>query len=488
LSENESLKKLLESAEQTLRYWREQHDRYQQKKQLNLKRLFLKRELTWVKISVRENAVSNLQGYIKIKEREILKIENEMKSKENELIDISEKLHDLKDGYRSLLEERIKYEREKAEQESTVSATHEVIKNVKLSQKKMDFCIDRIDNLEMLLSDSLQKQLTEIKSTHRTLQNTWIQQSALKSELIRSLTKQIREMTSRILDVQKRTNETSLEIEEFNKKSLDNQINSALLLHRRNLLTKSLEEKNKTLQVSLVELDEAIKKAEMEDGPRIVTLKKVEEILDEMRVTDGHLAALDDIREDVEHIYESYSKLYLELKEKIRIVSENREKALEEVKTRMRSWRSIIQTLLAQANLRYLTILSESQATGNVRVTNEHDIEAAGLEIHVGFKGTDPVPLNAYTQSGGERSTATMAFLLALQQHVRSPFRAVDEYDIHMDPKNRESIARVLISSVKDSSAQYVAITPSQITFMERGVHIITVQNVDGASLVKEAV
>jgi len=40
VSQEESLSKMLESAAQTLNYWREQYDRYQQKKQLILKRRF----------------------------------------------------------------------------------------------------------------------------------------------------------------------------------------------------------------------------------------------------------------------------------------------------------------------------------------------------------------------------------------------------------------------------------------------------------------
>jgi chromosome segregation protein len=130
--------------------------------------------------------------------------------------------------------------------------------------------------------------------------------------------------------------------------------------------------------------------------------------------------------------------------------------------------------------------MQKAGATGEVHLVNGHDIEAAGLEVLVGFKGAKPVPLNAYTQSGGERTTATMSFLLALQQHVRSPFRAVDEYDIHMDPKNREMIANLLIDAVKGLGVQYLAITPSQITFANKGVNIITVQNVEGKSIVKE--
>ena len=81
-----------------------------------------------------------------------------------------------------------------------------------------------------------------------------------------------------------------------------------------------------------------------------------------------------------------------------------------------------------------------------------------------------------------------MSFLLALQQHVQSPFRAVDEYDIHMGPNNSEIIANLLVSSIKERDTQYLAITPSRMTFTGKDVHIITVQNVKGSSLIKEVV
>ena len=145
-----------------------------------------------------------------------------------------------------------------------------------------------------------------------------------------------------------------------------------------------------------------------------------------------------------------------------------------------------MQSLLDRVNLQYQKILGQAMASGEVRLANVNDIEIAGLEILVGFKGGRPVALDAYTQSGGERTTAIMSFLLALQQHVRSPFRAVDEYDIHMDPKNREMIARILVSTIKNASTQYIVITPSQVTFAEKDSNIITVQNVEGKSIVRE--
>jgi len=61
----------------------------------------------------------------------------------------------------------------------------------------------------------------------------------------------------------------------------------------------------------------------------------------------------------------------------------------------------------------------------------------------------------------------------------------VDEYDIHMDPKNREMIAHMLLSMIKEATTQYVVITPSQITFAQENAHVITVQNIEGKSIVR---
>jgi chromosome segregation ATPase len=304
-------------------------------------------------------------------------------------------------------------------------------------------------------------------------------------ELIQDSNQHLLKLDDEIQANQKKTHGLEQEIEKTDSQILDARIKKALLEYRRENAIAAVESLEKELKQSKTHLAEATEKAE-QSGPRIAVLKGAGEILDEIRLTEGHLAALTDVSEDIEKMYENYSKLYLELKEKAQLVAENREKTLEEVKTRMQAWRTVIQSLLDRANLEYQKILTQTQALGEVRLINEHDIESAGLEILVGFKGGKPVPLDGYTQSGGERTTATMSFLLALQQHVRSPFRAVDEYDIHMDPKNRELIAKMLISTVTDGNAQYVVITPSQITFAKEEVNIITVQNVEGKSVIRE--
>lgn len=472
LSQETSTSKLLESAEQTLNYWREQYDRYQEKKQLTTKRRFLERERAWAEVTRRENTIKNLEANRRKELNTLNQIENEIKTVTKQLQIQQNQLEKQKDEWKRLFDERLSLEREKAKSEATISLCQQLLRETIMLTEAFQGGGNPSSLATQGFEKTFSKRLKLLKSEN------------LK-ELIENFNQQLSKLNPKINENQKRVKTLEEEIEKVSNQILDNRIKLALLQYRGENAKAEIEKLERELKDAKTYLGEAIKKAE-QTGPRIAVIKSISEILDEIRVTDGHLAALSDVSEDVERMYSSYSKLYLELKEKARQVAENREKALEEVKARMQAWRTVIQSLLDRVNLQYQKILAHSQAVGEVRIVNVHDIEAAGLEILVGFKGGKPVPLDAYTQSGGERTTATMSFLLALQQHVRAPFRAVDEYDIHMDPKNREIIAKMLISTVKDANTQYIVITPSQITFAKEEVNIITVQNIEGKSIIKE--
>ena len=498
LSQEESLNKLLESAEQTLNYWREQYDRYQEKKQLQMRRNFLERELAWAKVVKREEAVEDLKKQLREVKMELNQIRNQLEKTSEEITNVESALRSLKDEWKKSVEERLKLEREFAKHELNIQFANQTMSElrslIELSQQQIRACLKQIESSfqsELPKTNSkIVSWIGEIEKVHRNLEEMWKQQLSLKSESYRKVAEnssmEFEKLKKRIAEVQTAIDSLYKQIENENEKIVDLKIESAILNYKEEDLSRKLKELEKSLRSAEAELREALKNAES-FAPRIVPTKSIGEILDEIRVTDGHLAALADVSEDIERMYERYSKLYLELKEKAKLVAENREKALEEVKTRMEAWRTVISKLLDRVNVQFQTILSQLQAVGEVRFVNENDIEAAGIEIFVGFKGANLVPLDAYTQSGGERSTAIMSFLLALQQHVRSPFRAVDEYDIHMDAKNRELIAQVLVSSVRNLGVQYVVITPRTVVFPE-DVHIITVQNVEGTSIIREVV
>jgi chromosome segregation ATPase len=457
LSQEESVSKLLESAEQTLNYWREQHEKYQEKKQLQIKRRFLERELAWAEVERRESIIKGLQSDSHRQEEVLNRIEEKTKNIKNQLEDQLGQRHWLKSEVKTVFDERLNLEHSLAETESTTSIFQQLLKETSVLESEIrknarQFKLLKSENLLEILENS-DRHLSEIS-------------------------KKVRENQDRMENLENASEKVISQI-------LENRIGLALLQHRREDITADLEKVDAALKEAKNNLSNVATKAE-QTGARIAVLKSTAEILDEIHTIDGHLAALADVSENMERMYESYSSLYLELKEKAEVVAENRRKTLEEIKTRLQTWRNVMQSLLERVNLEYQKIMGQTLATGEVRLSNGQDIENAGLEILVGFKGGKPVALDAYTQSGGERTTATMSFLLALQQHVRSPFRAVDEYDIHMDPKNREMIARILLSTIKDATAQYIIITPSQITFAQEDANIITVQNVEGKSIVRE--
>ena len=455
LSQEESVGKLLEQAQQTLNYWREQYEKFQEKKQLQLKRRFLDRELVWAEVEKRENAVRVLQNNFNKNQQLLGKIENERQSILSEIDDHQSQSQKLGDEVKSLFDDRLSLEREIAYNESVQLLIEQFLDEAQLLEEnaiKDQFKLFRISNLKLIAQNAIDKiaKATELMNTNKA--------KMLKLE----------GSTDRISD-----------------NTLENRVSLALLEFKRETAISEKKNIEKSMQEAQENVTAAIARAE-QLGERIVVLKNSSEIQDEIAQTEGHLSALSSVSEEIERQYESYSKLYLELKEKMQLVVENREKTLEEVRTRLQAWRSVMENLLDRVNLEYQRIMSQTLATGEVKLSSVQDIETSGLEIYVGFKGSKPVALDAYTQSGGERTTATMGFLLALQQHVRSPFRAVDEYDIHMDPKNREMIAKVLVALIKDAASQYVVITPSQITFAQQDANVITVQNLEGKSVVRQ--
>ncbi|MFP3985498.1 MAG: AAA family ATPase [Candidatus Bathyarchaeia archaeon] len=498
LSEEEAVGNLLESAEQTLNYWREQHDRYQQKKQLHIKRRFLEREFAWAEASKKEVAMIELENQIKAEETELQQIESKMTGLQTTLEKLRSELEQSKTEWQKLFHERLLMDREKARNEATISLRTQTLEEMRQllenSGEEINECITMIEQLETTITpqqnpNDFVKQLIDIKKAYKNLEGVWTQRLHQRSENLKmqveTYNEQLEKMDKYLTETQMKTEYITKEIEETTSRLIDSKIETALLDYQKQNIEKHLKKLHREMKAKTQEYEVAVKEAEL-TGSRIASTRDAYQILDEIRLTDGHLAAFEDVSEDVERMYESYSKLYLDLKEKARTVAENREKTLEEINARMETWRTVMQSLLDHVNMQYQTILAKAQATGKVHLADEHDIEAAGLEVFVGFKGADPVPLDAYTQSGGERSMATMSFLLALQQHVQSLFRAVDEYDVHMDPKNRETITNLLIESVKDLNSQYLIITPSQITFAKPDIHVITVQNVGGASKAKE--
>ena len=66
--------------------------------------------------------------------------------------------------------------------------------------------------------------------------------------------------------------------------------------------------------------------------------------------------------------------------------------------------------------------------------------------------------------SGGERSFATLALLLALGVSNESPFRVMDEFDVFMDSVARQAAMRELTEFAREHpERQFIFLTPNSL-------------------------
>ncbi len=256
----------------------------------------------------------------------------------------------------------------------------------------------------------------------------------------------------------------------------------SVTLYKIELLEKRLKELEKLINTLEGELREARLEAS-KYGDEIESTRSQQEILAEIREVRGKLDLYRDVDDSVEATYNYYRSLYAELEEKMRKIMEDKELAEKELKRRVLVWQRKIQEYVSKVSHSYNEILSRLNASGYAKIVNIDDVDKAGLELYVGFGGVEPHLMDVYSQSGGERTTAAMSFLLALQQYVQSPFRAVDEFDVHMDPKNREIILEYIVEMMRDRTDQYIIITPGYITRELSDANIIVVQKIEGISV-----
>jgi chromosome segregation ATPase len=280
------------------------------------------------------------------------------------------------------------------------------------------------------------------------------------------------------------------ELDKIIKNYVNIRVDSALLNYKREEIEEEIKELYSSIndaKKALFEIKNKIDKNKI--GERINTTRTISEISDELKTVNAHLLSLREIPDDTPLLYQKYLETYNELKQKIENIIENRKKLLEEIEERKKVWRNVMENLIEEINPIYKSILANVGGTGDIRISNAEDYEKAGIEITAGFRGSSPVLLGEYSQSGGERTVATTAFLLALQHHLKSPIRAIDEFDVHMDPRNREIMMNMIFSFVNENpNIQFIVITPSQISIVNNLVNIILVQNIHGKSEVIKTV
>jgi chromosome segregation ATPase len=469
IGEESSLLQLIDNANQALEYWKQVYDRYQEKRKLIEHRDLLTKELLWSTEAKLTKSLQASDEKIMAKTRAL----EDLKSQQSEVsADADQTHHTLLDKQvelRKLYYALVRAEVEKAKDESARNAYRSI---------KEDLA-GLSTTIEEVLASGADKNVKRLKELAAYIEG----KGAVAEE----------DAQRRKADLDREVSSLQPEItrtEELIKRTMDSyvsfKVKAEVLSYRIRVTESDLHELERTSREYRSELEKLAPELE-KAGPKIETLRQPYEVSEELKLVSAHIQKMQDVPDDAEKIYNDYSGNIEELKVKLVKLQENKKSMLSELDTRKGVWRKAMEDLVEAVDPPYQAVLSASDASGFVKLELADTVEEAGLDLYVGFRGGAPTTLDPFTQSGGERSVALMAFILSLQARIVSPLRAMDEFDIHMDPKNREAMFKMILSQMKQrESSQYIVITPSILTVFDKTAHVITVQAVHGPSEVRE--
>ncbi|KAK7255916.1 hypothetical protein RIF29_29344 [Crotalaria pallida] len=96
--------------------------------------------------------------------------------------------------------------------------------------------------------------------------------------------------------------------------------------------------------------------------------------------------------------------------------------------------------------------------SGLIRV--DYEEKTLSIEVRMPHDASNRAVQDNRGLSGGERSFSTLCFALALHEMTETPFRAMDEIDIYMDPVTRKISLDTLVDFATAQGSQWIFITP----------------------------
>ncbi|BEJ13844.1 hypothetical protein CspHIS471_0310180 [Cutaneotrichosporon sp. HIS471] len=143
-----------------------------------------------------------------------------------------------------------------------------------------------------------------------------------------------------------------------------------------------------------------------------------------------------------------------------------------------------LDSLVQETSAKFSSAFERIGCTGEVRVSRVPGNYAEwGIEILVSYRdGQDLEVLTASRQSGGERSLATVTYLMSLSEMARTPFSLVDEINQGMDARAERSVHNQMVKVTctgGDNTGQYFLITPKLLTDLDyhENMRVLTVSN-----------
>ncbi|KAF0751532.1 structural maintenance of chromosomes protein 6 [Aphis craccivora] len=384
--------------------------------------------------------------------------------------------------------------REKKELEVKINNLNREFENIEQSKVEKQQHFDKTQSETRLLKakcDEYSKKIKELKAKCEEEQD----------DRIATLTDEINEVDLKIAKA-KEIKENSMrplpqyeeEIAVVNKQLqeaksiIDNTDRSALLEEIETFQTQINKYKAEILQINnnLTEkkqlLSNLVQKAESEKKIFEREKKQAEKLCDQIEVSRNE----EIIRRDIEETHHKYDLLEMELKkrgENHLVVRDEYKKKKEEYIAHSALYKQIIDIYKANKKSVELSTIALKNYIEYVRLKV---IESFDLVLILRkIKGNLEIDqheqsmvismfdnISTSCASGGERTFATVALILALWSNMQLPFYSIDEYDVYMDNVNRLATTQLLMMAIGNRKNQFIFLTPQDISHIKSADNI----------------
>lgn len=410
-------------------------------------------------------------------------IEQQIEAKAPREAQCREAVQEINASLAEMQEERDKLmdNRTKLKQSTSLRRRYETALEVKL--RKLQDCKVRQINWKDFFADTFKEFVTRRSQKIGMLQNSMNALEASFDEMEKSASCQFKEQ---IYHFSARICDQELRLKSENNSALEKELRriaeelGTKKSHVRSCWVKALKEAN--LDVTLQEKPpELMERFESNGIPNQMHL--VESGIEEER---SKILDIEPINDEIEQKYVAAVKRRDDLENQKRSKIENQQAHNDRVDRLKQDWLTQVNLLIGKLDSNFSRFMQELKCTGQVLLSHkgdENDFAKYGLSIKVSYRALEKArELKREYQSGGEKSVATMLYLLALQELSDNvPFRIVDEINQGMDSDNERKVFDMIVDAVSSAkkTSQYLFITPKLLLDLsyKPNMQVLTVFN-----------
>lgn len=280
------------------------------------------------------------------------------------------------------------------------------------------------------------------------------------------ISSEIKEISEKIVKINREILDSELKIKQKNdlifkyKDKIDNlEQNLSIVEKDREKLLKMQYDLKLNLERLQLELEQGLRELAKlgfpeKTGMEGVDLEELEGRLEMIRAERSSLGAVNNLAEaQYNEVIGNYKQLSIRIneleEEKTSIIRFIEEVEREKLEHFMKAFHEICENF--SNTFSKLTGGGE----GRLELQRPESPFSGGVDLYIQFPGK-PMRLVSGA-SGGERSVATIAYLLAIQSFLKAPFYFLDEIDAHLDSMNVSRLAEVLRE--RSSEAQFIVIS-----------------------------